>query len=87
MESYFATMFEDVRCERLILLLSLTDPERLKQSRFIVYRTNAIENPKSSIEKITETKSLRRIHSSSLIRLRFFLKEWLIQFSLEIQNY
>ena len=35
MEAYFATVFEDIRHERsLILLLSLTDPDILKQSRF-----------------------------------------------------
>ena len=35
MEAYFATMFEDVRHERsLVLLLSLTDPDKLKQSKF-----------------------------------------------------
>ena len=35
MKAYFATMFEDVRHERsLILLLSLTDSDILKQSKF-----------------------------------------------------
>ena len=35
MESLFATMSEDVRHERsLILLLSLTDPDMLHQSKF-----------------------------------------------------
>ena len=35
MEAYFTAMFEDVRHERsLILLLSLTDPDILKQSKF-----------------------------------------------------
>ena len=35
MEAYFATIFEDVRHERsLILLLSLTDPDILRQSKF-----------------------------------------------------
>ena len=35
MEAYFSTMFEDVRHERsLILLLSLTDPDILRQSTF-----------------------------------------------------
>ena len=35
MESYFATRLEDVRHERsLILLLSLTDSDILKQSKF-----------------------------------------------------
>ena len=35
MEAYFSTMFEDVRHERsLILLLSVTDSDILKQSKF-----------------------------------------------------
>ena len=35
MEAYFATVFVDVRHERsLLLLLSLTDPNFLKQSKF-----------------------------------------------------
>ena len=35
MEQYFNTIFEDVRHERsLLLLLSLTDPDVLKQSKF-----------------------------------------------------
>ena len=35
MEAYFSTMFEDVRHERsLILKLSLTDPDTLRQSKF-----------------------------------------------------
>ena len=36
MEVFFTTMFEDVRHERslILLLLSLTDPDILKQSKF-----------------------------------------------------
>ena len=35
MEKYFSRLFKDVRHERsLILLLSLTDPDILKQSKF-----------------------------------------------------
>ena len=35
MEQYFSTIFEDVRHERsLILLLSLRDPDVLRQSKF-----------------------------------------------------
>ena len=35
MEQYFSTMFEDVRHKRsLILLLSITDPDILRQSKF-----------------------------------------------------
>ena len=35
MEQYFSNLFEDIRHERsLILLLSLTDPDKLRQSKF-----------------------------------------------------
>ena len=35
MENFSATMFEDIRHEpSLLLLITLTDPGRLKQSRF-----------------------------------------------------
>ena len=35
METYFSTMFEDFRLERsLLLILSLTDPDILRQSKF-----------------------------------------------------
>ena len=41
MEAYFATRFEDVRHKRsLILLLSLTDPDILKQSNFPEHEVN-----------------------------------------------
>ena len=44
-EAYFQTMFEDVRHERsLILLLSLTDPNILKQSKFTDYEIEIIKN-------------------------------------------
>ena len=42
MEAYFAVMFEDVRYERsLFLLLSLTDPNILRQSK-ITYQDSSI---------------------------------------------
>ena len=45
MESYFATMFEDVRHERsLILLLSLTDPDILRQTKFTDDEIEIIKN-------------------------------------------
>ena len=41
MEQYFAIMFEDVRHERsLILFLSLTDPDILKQTKIIDHEIN-----------------------------------------------
>ena len=45
MENYFSNLFEDVRHERsLILLLSLTDPDILKQSKFTDDEIDIIKN-------------------------------------------
>ena len=45
MEQYFATIFEDLRHERsLILLISLTDPDILKQARFTDNELNFNKN-------------------------------------------
>ena len=45
MDVYFATMFEDVRHERsLIILLSLTDPDRLKQKKLTNHEIKVIKN-------------------------------------------
>ena len=45
MDAYFATVFEDTWHERfLIILLSLADPEILKQSRFTDDETNILNN-------------------------------------------
>ena len=45
MEAYFSNLFEDVRHERsLILILSITDPDILKQSKFTDDEINIIKN-------------------------------------------
>ena len=45
MEAYFALLFDDVRHERsLIFLLSLTDPDILKQSKFTDDEINSMKN-------------------------------------------
>ena len=45
MEAYFATVFEDVRHERsLILFLSLVEPSLLKQSKFTDHEIEIIKN-------------------------------------------
>ena len=47
MEQYFSNLFEDIRHERsLILLLSLTDPDILKQSKIT---DDEIENIKTKL--------------------------------------
>ena len=58
MESYFSNLFEDFRYERsLIILLSLTDPDILKQSRFT---DDEIENIKNfALEKLYRQRILK----------------------------
>ena len=59
MEAYFAVIFEDVRHERsLILLLSLTDPDILIQSKFTDYEMNLIKN--LALEKLHRQRILKQ---------------------------
>ena len=45
MEAYFSTKFEDVKRYRsLILILSLTDPDRIKESKFTDDEINVLKN-------------------------------------------
>ena len=58
MEAYFAVMFEDVRYERsLILLLSLPDPDILKQSKFTDDEIEIIKN--LALEKLHRQRILK----------------------------
>ena len=69
MEANFATMFEDTRHERsLILLLSITDPDKLKQSKFTVHAISIIKQ--ISLEK-KQTANVERIYSLTIIRIVF----------------
>ena len=66
MEAYFATMFEEIRHERsLILLLSLTDPDILKQSKFTDDEINIIKN--LALEKLHRQRNLKEYHAVSLL--------------------
>ena len=66
MEQFFATMFEDVRHERsLILLLSLTDPDILKQSKFTDDEINIIKN--LALEKLHRQRIFKEYHAVSLL--------------------
>ena len=66
MEAYFATMFEDIRHERslLLLLLSLTDPDILKQSKFTDGEIN-IKN--LALEKFYRQRIIKEYHAVSLL--------------------
>ena len=66
MEIHFAAMFEDVRNERsLILLLSLTDPDILRQSKFPDFEIDNIRN--SAPEKLRRQRILKAHVAMSLL--------------------
>ena len=66
MEKYFNTIFEDIRHERsLILLLSLTEPDMLKQSKFNDHEIEIIKN--IALEKILRQKNLKEIVGLDLL--------------------
>ena len=63
-------MFEDVRHERsLILLLSLTDPDILKQSKFTDDEINIIKN--LALEKLYR-QSIKRAYCNGFVRKTIF---------------
>ena len=70
MEDYFNTIFEDIRYERsLILILSLIEPDILKQSRF---NDNEIEIIKNiAFQKIHRQKNLKEIVALDLLEKQF----------------
>ena len=60
MEAYFDTMFEDNRHERsLILLLSLTDPDIIKQSKFTDDEVNITKS--LALDKLRRQRILKKI--------------------------
>ena len=64
MEYYFATMFEGVRHERsLLLLLSVTEPDILKQSKF---RDNGVN--------VMKNYALERLHRQRVLKESFALQ-------------
>ena len=66
MEAYFNTIFEDVRHEKsLILLLYLTDPDILKQSKFTDGEINIIKN--LALEKLHRQRILKEYLAVSLL--------------------
>ena len=66
MEAYFSNLFEDIRHERsLILLVSLTDPDILKQSKFTDDEVNIIKS--LALEKLHRQRILKEYHAVSLL--------------------
>ena len=70
MEAYFNTIFEDIRYERgLILLLSLVEPNILRQSKFTDHEIDIIKN--IALEKIFRQKNLKEIVALDLLEKQF----------------
>ena len=70
MEQNFANIFEDVRHERcLILLLSLVEPDILKQSKFTDHEIDSIKN--IALEKINRQRILRESIALDLLEKQF----------------
>ena len=70
MEAYFSTIFEDVRHERsLIILLSLTDQDTLKQYEFTGDEINIIKN--LALEKLHRQRILKELVAMDLLEKQF----------------
>ena len=70
MEQRFATIFEDMRHERgLICLLSLVEPDILKQSKFTDHETDLNKN--LALEKLHTQRILKETVSMDLLEKQF----------------
>ena len=70
MEAYFSNLFEDVRHERsLILLLSLVEPDILKQSKFTDHEINIIKD--IALDKIHRQRIFKEIKAMDLLEKQF----------------
>ena len=66
MEAYFNTFFENVRHERsLILLLSLVEPDILKQSKFTDHEIEINKN--IALEKLHRQRILKEVVAMDLL--------------------
>ena len=66
MDQYFNTIFEDIRHERnLILLLSLIEPDILRQSKFLDHEIEIIKN--IALEKLHRQRILKEYHAMTLL--------------------
>ena len=70
MEAYFSNLFEDIRHERsLIILLTLTDSDVLKQSKFT---NDEIENIRNiTLEKLHRQRILKEVVAMDLLEKQF----------------
>ena len=72
MEQYFSNLFEDIRYERgLQLLLSLKDPDMLKQSKLTYHEINIRKN--LALEKLHRHRCLKEYFALSILEQCFLL--------------
>ena len=70
MENYFIKLFDNIQYERsLLLLLSLTDPDILRQSKFTDDEISIIKN--LAFEKIYRQRMLKEYHALQLLDKQF----------------
>ena len=70
MEQYFNTIFEDIRYERgLVSLLSVVEPDILKQSKFTDHEVSIIKD--IALEKIFRPKNHKEIFALELLEKQF----------------
>ena len=70
MEAYFDNIFEDIRDERpLILLLSIVEPDILRQSKFLDHEIEIIKN--IALEKLHRQRNLKEIIALELLEKHF----------------
>ena len=66
MEAYFSKLLEDIKYERsLILLLSLVEPDIIKQSKFTDHEINIIKD--IALDKIHRQRILKEIKAMDLL--------------------
>ena len=70
MEQYFDNIFGDVRHERsLILILSITEPEILRQSKFLDNEIELIKN--IALEKLQRQRNRKKLIALELLEKQF----------------
>ena len=70
MEQYFDTIFEDIRHLRsIVLLLSLVEPDILKQTKITDDEVETIKN--HSLEKLHRQRNLKELITLDLLERQF----------------
>ena len=70
MEAYFSNLFEDIRHERsLLILLSLTDPGILRQSKFTDHEIGIIKI--IAVKKLHRQRTLKEHSAMDLLEKQF----------------